>query len=139
MGGVQKGTTGNIFKVLKTIAAAPKGLKTTELNGLLHFEVKSCLLSLTKASLIKQSKKYEPYFVTSQGATLLKDKGIVLAMEASAKKPGAPKNGKITNGVTKLTKPVSMTVAMFDELSREHVLAERRAEAIENLLHTWPR
>jgi Mor family transcriptional regulator len=52
---------------------------------------------------------------------------------------GAPKNGKVTNGVVKFSKPGSMTASMFDELVREHHTAEQRAEAIENLFQHWPR
>lgn len=50
------------------------------------------------------------------------------------KKSGAPKNG-----IVKFSKPASMSALMFSELVNEHVIAERRAEAIENLFHNWPR
>lgn len=128
-----KGTVG--FKILKSLAEASKGLKATELKDLLGCEIKSALKGLVAAELIRQTKKYEPYLLTEKGLARFHEPSVL----KKEKKVGAPKNGVITNGVTKLAKPTSMSKTMFDELSREHVSAERRAEAIENLLHNWPR
>jgi hypothetical protein len=129
------GAKGTGCKILEALGRDSKGLKATELKHLLHCDIKSALIALRKADLIRQSKKYEPYLLTDSGKAQVRASSVA----AKGKKPGAPKNGIVTNGVTKLVKPTSMSKAMFDELSREHVSAERRAEAIENLLHNWPR
>lgn len=139
---VKTGGKGTIsFKILEALFRDSKGLKATDLKGLLGCEVKSALIGLSKAKLIHQSKKYEPYLLTESGKAQMRP--FVVAMHAvkvkAGTKTGAPKNGVITNGITKLTKPEAMSASMFDELSREHASAERRAEAIENLLHNWPR
>jgi hypothetical protein len=103
-----------------------------------------------KYGLISQRKKFAPYELTNKGHAELESYGVAIKnshsevikkrmIASKAKKSGAPKNGKVTNGVTKFSKPSSMSGAMFNELVTEYFTAERRAEAIANLFHNWPR
>jgi hypothetical protein len=157
------------FKILcalnKRGGMTSKEIKAT--LGLGTHLVDSTMCGIKKVGLVSQKKKFEPFFLTSKGASVLEtfnvainDKPIMsktakrLATEATKtasigkhkynknkkhKKAGAPKNGKITNGVVHFSRPPSMSAVMFQELSHEHHVAEKRAEAIENLFHNWPR
>jgi hypothetical protein len=140
---LKTGTVGHTLAILRALVDT-KGLTAVQLKALLGFEPKSALTSLKDASLIRQSKKYEPYILTAkakaQMGIIAVPKGFTANPKVVVKKTGgAPQNGVVTNGQKRLTKPDSMSAAMFAELCREHASSERRAEAIENLLHNWPR
>ena len=148
---------GNPIKVLQYLAAHD-GTTSKELKlALKDIDCESMDRTLTtvkKKNFVSQKEKGAPYFLTPKGNSILRSFDIPGANDVrvfkkapaanrflppSAPKPGAPKDGKITNGVTKFSCPDTMSPTMFSELVAEHRLAERCAEAIENLFQQWPR
>lgn len=139
------------------------GLKNSEVAKALSLPAQTTSASLCemkRKKFISQKKKFAPYILASGGEAALRSFDIKINGAATdvkptkqapplrllkggpakhTKKSGAPKNGKVTNGIVKFSKPASMSALMFSELVNEHVIAERRAEAIENLFHNWPR
>jgi len=149
------------FKILCLLNEKGKNTEVAKALSLPAQSASAILCAMKRKNFISQKKKFAPYVLASKGkaaihsfdiktntsgsTTKTSSKQLVLLEPTASKngkknkKSGAPKNGKITNGVVKFSKPGSMSTSMFNELVGEHGTAERRAEAIENLFHNWPR
>ena len=141
---------GTPLKVLQYLSTADgstsKGLKLA-LTDIDNDSMDRTLTTLKRKQFVLQKEKGAGYFIAAKGIAILRSFGAMAAapnrfapvMPLASKKPGAPKKGKVTNGIIKFSRPASMSTTMFSELVSEHSTAERRCEAIENLFQSWPR